>query len=236
MGALRSMGRLGATLRSVHPKGVPGVFCQGLLVYGKNGDIVFEAGVESNLALRVTELADALDLSLIAYSRDSILCEKEDSFTDLLPSYHEPAVTAVGDWKTVISPEKQVINKFIYMAEPTRIDSIRPIVEKELGEAAHYTQAQGNMLEVLPKNTSKGDGLGRLLEAWNISAEDVLAIGDAENDVEMLKMVSNAQGLACSMGNALNSVKLVSDVTDLPTNDESGVSAAIHRFVLSSHE
>ncbi len=229
VGALRSMGRLGTTLRDIHPKGVPGVFCQGLVVYGMDGDIVFEAGVDFNVASRVTELADALDLSLIAYSRDSILSNKEDYFTDLLPTYHEPAVTAIGDWNTVISPGKQVINKFIFMAEPTRIDSIRPIVQKELGEDAHCTQAQSNMLEVLPKNTSKGDGLRRLLGAWNISPDEVLGIGDAENDVEMLKMV----GLSCAMGNALNSVKQVSQVVDLPSNDESGVSAAIHRFVLA---
>lgn len=229
VGALRCMGRLGTRLRSIYPKGVPGVFCQGLMVYGNNGDIVFEAGVDSRLALRVTELANALDLSLIAYSRDSIFCEKADLFTNLLPSYHEPAATAIGDWRTIISPEKQVLNKFIFMGEPTRIDSIRPLVEKELGEEAHCTQAQSNMLEVLPRNTSKGDGLLRLLDAWSISPDEVLGIGDAENDVEMLKMV----GLSCAMGNALNSVKNVSEIVDLPTNDESGVSSAIHRFLLA---
>lgn len=45
----------------------------------------------------------------------------------------------------------------------------------------HLTQAQSNMLEVLPPNASKGNGVKRLLKSLNILPEHVMAIGDAEN-------------------------------------------------------
>lgn len=84
------------------------------------------------------------------------------------------------------------------------------------------------MLEVLPRGTSKGNGLRRLLEAWRIDPAHVMAIGDAENDLEMLKMV----GTSCAVSNALPSVKNTARF-GVPSNDDAGVAAAIHQFILA---
>lgn len=67
------------------------------------------------------------------------------------------------------------------MADPKRIDEIRPLVQRSIGESGRLTQAQSNMLEVLPLGSSKGHGVKRLLEAENVDPQNVLAIGDAEN-------------------------------------------------------
>lgn len=91
----------------------------------------------------------------------------------------EPQPEPVGDWETVIG--KRPLNKFIFMAEPERINEIRPLVQRSVGQSGHLTQAQSNMLEVLPLGSSKGYGVKRLLEAEKVNARNVLAIGDAEN-------------------------------------------------------
>lgn len=87
-GALRCMGDLGDILRELHPAGVPGVYAQGLVVYGDEGELVFEASVDADVGAQVATLANDLKLSLIGYSRDDILCEDHDDFTALLPVYH----------------------------------------------------------------------------------------------------------------------------------------------------
>lgn len=43
------------------------------------------------------------------------------------------------------------------------------------------------MLEVLPLGSSKGLGVTKLLEHLHIHPNNLMAVGDAENDVEMLK-------------------------------------------------
>ena len=53
-------------------------------------------------------------------------------------------------------------------------------------------------MQVLPRGASKGDGLRRLLAEMGVDPADVLACGDGENDVEMLRLV----GTSCAMGNA----------------------------------
>lgn len=92
----------------------------------------------------------------------------------------EPSPEAVGDWEVAIRGPR-TLNKFIYMDEPARIDALRPEIERRLGTIASLTQAQGNMLEVLPFGSSKGDGVKKLLNHVSVHPHEVLAIGDAEN-------------------------------------------------------
>ncbi len=66
----------------------------------------------------------------------------------------EPDPRVVGDWENVIG--RQTLNKFIFMAEPRRIDEIRPHVQETLQGRAVLTQAQSNMLEVLPLGVVQG--------------------------------------------------------------------------------
>lgn len=53
--------------------------------------------------------------------------------------------------------------------------------------------------QVLPPGASKGVGVGKLLEAMDIAPENVMALGDGENDVQMLQvgiLVFSAHALA----------------------------------------
>jgi HAD superfamily hydrolase (TIGR01484 family) len=68
------------------------------------------------------------------------------------------------------------------------VQEIRPEVEKQLNDKASITTALSGMLEVLPKGASKAAGLRIVLEKLNIAPENVMAMGDAENDKEMLKL------------------------------------------------
>ncbi|KAM3568197.1 hypothetical protein VYU27_009678 [Nannochloropsis oceanica] len=96
-----------------------------------------------------------------------------------------------------------------------------------LGPRATLTQAQGDMLEVLPPGGSKGLGVQKLLEALKVDKANLLAIGDQENDLEMLKMA----GTAVAMGNAPQHVKAVAGF-QTRSNDEDGAARAFERFCL----
>lgn len=83
--------------------------------------------------------------------------------------------------------------------------------------------------EVLPPGVNKGSGVERLLRGLGgngVAASEVLALGDAENDVEMLRLA----GIGAAMGNAQPAAREAADVI-VPSNAEDGVADAIHRFV-----
>ena len=56
--------------------------------------------------------------------------------------------------------------------------------------------------EIFAPGVNKGSGVARLLEHLNVPASEAMALGDAENDVEMLQLV----GAGVAMGNALPEV------------------------------
>ena len=93
-------------------------------------------------------------------------------------------------------------------------------------EEFYVVRSQKYLIEVLKKGVNKAYGLEKLAQRLNINRNEIAAIGDAANDIEMLQYA----GLAIAMGNATEEVKTLSDrVTD--TNENNGVIKAIERIV-----
>lgn len=82
-------------------------------------------------------------------------------------------------------------------------------------------------LECSPENTHKGTGLIKLCEHLNIPIEETIAVGDAYNDIEILKTA----GLSVAMGNSNQHVLDISDVV-VSDNDHHGCAEAIYKYLL----
>ncbi|MCW6508111.1 HAD hydrolase family protein [Lichenifustis flavocetrariae] len=79
---------------------------------------------------------------------------------------------------------------------------------------------------VLPNGINKASGLGAALEDMGLSAHNVVATGDAENDLAFMRTC----GCAVAVGNALPAVKEAADmVTDAPRG--AGVAELIDRWI-----
>lgn len=89
----------------------------------------------------------------------------------------------------------------------------------------------GYNIEVNSRGVNKGRGLLELGKLLGIRREEIMSVGDGDNDIAMLK----ESGLGVAMGNADSEVKQAADyITD--TNDEDGAAKAIVRFVLEGGE
>ncbi len=107
-------------------------------------------------------------------------------------------------------------------------------LKDEFGEnvtllATVYPTLDFTLLDILPPDASKGHGVARLAELNGLTAENVMCIGDNFNDLEMLEYA----GTAVVMGNADAKLREHPDFYTTLTNDESGVAAAIERFILN---
>ena len=87
--------------------------------------------------------------------------------------------------------------------------------------------AEGTGVEASPSGITKASGLHFLCQHLNIDEQATIAIGDADNDKEIIK----AAGLGIAMGNAKDDVKSIADAVTLP-NTENGVLAAINKYLL----
>ncbi|MBX7372921.1 Cof-type HAD-IIB family hydrolase [Clostridium chauvoei] len=91
----------------------------------------------------------------------------------------------------------------------------------------HIVSSSPYNFELMLGTSSKGNAVSKLAESFNLSPENVICIGDSENDLSMIKYA----GLGVAMGNGLDMVKKEANyITD--TNLNSGVAKVIRKFVL----
>uniref|UniRef100_A0A7S2R5K3 Uncharacterized protein n=1 Tax=Rhizochromulina marina TaxID=1034831 RepID=A0A7S2R5K3_9STRA len=207
-GALAALGDLGDELRQG-----PGVYTNGLQVFGPGGDLLWEGCLERSTIARVERIAEEEQLAVVAYSGDELLCRERGPRTDQLHTlYKEPLPQEVASLADAGS-----VNKLLLLGEPAVLTSLRPQLESSLVDECAITQAMPHMLEILPPHSSKGAGFLRLAEALAVDLGATIGVGDAENDLSMLEHV----GLSVAMGNAITQVQAAANVTTL-TNDDAG--------------
>lgn len=85
----------------------------------------------------------------------------------------------------------------------------------------------GTNIEVNVKGVNKGAGLLRLGQMLGIKPGEIMACGDSDNDIDMLKMA----GLGVAMKNARSDVKAAANYVT-GTNDDEGAAKAIEHFAL----
>ncbi|KXT75487.1 Cof-type HAD-IIB family hydrolase [Streptococcus sp. DD12] len=118
------------------------------------------------------------------------------------------------------------IFKAMYMAEPTVMDAFQTQVEEKLASDYSVVRSQPYLFEVLPKGVSKASGLKSLCQNLGIDLADVMAIGDAANDLEMLAEV----GYPVAMGNASPEVKAIARY-ETKSNQADGVAYALQHWL-----
>lgn len=97
-------------------------------------------------------------------------------------------------------------------------------------ERTEYPRRDLSLIDVLDRGCNKGAALAWWAARRGIAAEEVMAIGDNWNDQEMLQFA----GLPVLMANSSDELKQ-SGWAVTASNDESGVAAAIERFLLKDY-
>jgi hydroxymethylpyrimidine pyrophosphatase-like HAD family hydrolase len=95
-----------------------------------------------------------------------------------------------------------------------------------------YAEKDFALLDVVNAQASKGLGVAAAAAELAISREEVMAIGDNLNDLEMLSYAA----IGVVMGNAEPSLHDLTGLHATSTNDEDGVALAIERFILQNAE
>ena len=118
--------------------------------------------------------------------------------------------------------------KFITVNDHTREPDQTAALQQQFGGGVHMSRSHQLLVEGTAPMANKGHGLLFLSERLGINPDRVLAIGDNENDIPMLR----AAGLAVCMGQATAVVQAAADWV-APTLEEDGAAVAMERFVLS---
>lgn len=114
-----------------------------------------------------------------------------------------------------------------------RMEELAAALKRELGEtikafATMYPKHDFALIDVVSPQASKGFGVAAAAAELGVEREEVMAVGDNLNDLEMLHYA----GTGVVMGNAQAALHEVDRFHLTATNDEDGVALAVEQFIL----
>lgn len=224
----------------------------GSVLYDMQKDeIIYENYLNKEKVLEIIELCDKNSIYYNIYTENAVLAK---SLNYNVAFYNYENTKKSSDKKTDINIVEDMysyiknsnINKFlkITICDESKIvfssiiKKIKNIEDIDVLEVSHMSQKKIKTgtkevevgyfyTEVSSKNVDKWFAIEKVMQIENIKKEEVMALGDNNNDIIMIK---NA-GLGVAMGHSNDEVKKVADyITE--NNNEDGVAKAIEKYVL----
>jgi hypothetical protein len=112
--------------------------------------------------------------------------------------------------------------------DPEVLPMALEVIRSAFGDRVNAFISKPYFLEVLPVQADKGSALGYVASTLGIPAEDVMAMGDAGNDLGMIRFA----GWGVAMANGTAEVKQAARVVSLANHDDDGVAEVIERYLL----
>lgn len=222
------------------------VCANGAEVRNKQGEIIYQAGIESARAREIAAVLNETGIYFEIYTDQGTYTENYEMgvelivniFTTANPGVSEEQVRQaarerfekghiklVEDYGVLFEDDNQLVYKFLVFS----------FDEKQLQEANEKLSALTGIaisssgkenIEVNSLEAQKGVALEKLLKDKGLSPENAMAMGDNLNDLSMMKVV----GRPVAMGNALDQIKDYCPFITA-TNKEDGVAKAIQEVI-----
>jgi Cof subfamily protein (haloacid dehalogenase superfamily) len=222
------------------------VCANGAEVRNKQGEIIYQAGIESARAKEIASVLKETGIYFEIYTDQGTYTENYemgvelivDIFTTANPGISEEQVRQsarerfekghiklVDDYGVLFEDASKLVYKFLVFSFDDKQLALANEKLNELSGIAISSSGKEN-IEVNNLEAQKGVALEKLLKDRGLSGENAMAIGDNLNDMSMMKVV----GRPVAMGNALDQVKeFCPFITS--TNKEDGVAKAIQEVI-----
>ncbi len=166
------------------------------------------------------------------YPNVILTCEIQDKWftdrddrshtTETGKQFNPDLVAPLDDWCNV------PVTKLMFLADPAPILKLQHILTQRFGDLINLVRSDEDLIQIMHPMASKGAALRVVAAHYGVPLNQVLAIGDALNDMEMLR----SAGTAVAVANAHPQVKSIAHWT-APSNDHDGVYAALKHFGLA---
>jgi Cof subfamily protein (haloacid dehalogenase superfamily) len=203
----------------------------GLIVDAQGKEFLAEHPIPAEDAEKVAGLLEKNRMDYLVFTKTYMALREqtEGTYTRLNLKYLYEISN--GNYKAGPAEIKEALRQWVYkfavfnieypgMLQKTRI---------ELGgnKCLSISKSADTNIEIMSEGVDKGSGILDYARLLNIPVEEIMAIGDQENDIPMLK----AAGYSVAMGNASEQVKLAADY-QTASNEENGVANALGKYVL----
>ncbi len=206
---------------------VPLITYHGAMVKkARSQEEIFHRPVPLKTATELIKYLEAGGYHINLYINDSLYVREDNEFIQYYVNIADVGYTAVGDLIDFIKDEPTKMTVII-KDENKFQDLWRMLNEKYKGNLS-VVQSKPYFLEITHAGATKGQALKSLAESMGIKREEVIAVGDSYNDIDMIEYA----GLGVAVENAREDVKKTADyITRSNVND--GIAALIEKFILT---
>ena len=201
-------------------------FNGGLVQKNDTGEIMEKKVMTVTDVHRLHDLAQQLSLPLDILSDNVVLQlptapEKQSLYNVLnkLLQFQPAELSEITD--------ELVLNKAVIAYPQEELDPKIKEIPTEFHENYEIIKTRSMLLEFMPKGVTKAYGISLLAKDLGLKQEEIMAIGDEENDLPMIEYA----GLGVAMENAVPFVKEAANYVT-SSNVEHGVAKVIEKFVL----
>ncbi len=195
-----------------------------LIAYPYSREVLYHSPIPLEYARKVVTYASRKGLHLNVYINDKLYAEDGYEEAEIYSRTYNIPLIYVDD---LTSSLKEEPTKLLSIGEPELILDFKKDLEEELGDNLHLTRSKPEYFEIMNNGVSKGHALSFLTQTLGFKRDEIIAIGDSYNDVEMIEFA----GVGVAVGNASAYVKERADYI-APSNEEEGVRWVIKRFIL----
>ena len=201
----------------------PLICYQGGLVNSYEGEILDVKYLDENIARKIVKEMKERNIHLNVYVEDKLYVEDDNQ-------YIKDYIGDKGiDYFKIDSFDEldfSKLNKLLAINyDPNFIEQLISELQKKYPEI-YVVKSYKYFCEIANKKATKGNAIKFLANKFGFTEKEVLAIGDQNNDIEMVKTA----GIGVAMGNGTQEIKEIANfVTDSIQND--GFVKAINKFI-----
>lgn len=192
----------------------------------KSEKVIFEMGLKGSDLHYIYNFAREFGVNIHAFSPTrGLITPKNSKYTKVEAEINKIDIN-ICDFNEISDDE--AIVKIMLIDEPEILDEAIAKLPKEVGEKYNLAKSTPYFFEVINKESNKGLGLKALADHLNIDSSEIIAVGDAGNDLDMIEFA----GLGVAMENGNDTVKeAASYITK--SNNEDGVAEVVEKFILA---
>jgi len=201
----------------------PLICYQGAVVRSRSGELLREWPVSPRDSIAALSMAREQGLHINLYRDDVFYVEATEWGAQRYAEVAQMEPRLVPD---LMELAKQGSTKVVLVDRPERLRELEPLVRETVAPTARVTFSLPEFLEVVDAGVSKGTALAYVCQLEGLSLSEVIAAGDAPNDIEMFAVA----GLALAPSNAFPEALEAADAL-IPPPEQDGIAALVERYL-----
>ena len=194
------------------------------IIMGETGEAIYQEGMDPKFASKAFLWAKEEGLKVTAFWDDKIYMEGPDGTEIKYRKYRTVQPEFLG--AAFFNPPKKVTRIVFSDPDPAVRLEIRKAIENKFGDAVDVVFPGDDFVDMHKSGINKATAVKYLADQAGISSSEIMAFGNTENDVPLLRMAGESYAVANADKIALDAAKAV-----CASNEEDGVAHMIEKLL-----